>query len=394
MKKSIIYLFVLPLILGIFTLSCKNKTENKPSVKEETITESSFESILKKKNFDTIIDQKKVGLYWIKNKDVTAAFTNYGGRIIGLWVPDKNQKMTDVVVGFGSIKDYLNSTEPYFGATIGRVGNRIAKGKFTLKGKEYSIPINNGENSLHGGKKGFQDVVWDVEQSNEKTIVFRYTSLDMEEGFPGTLSVKVTYTATENNSILMEYEATTDKSSVVNLTNHAFFNLNGEGSGTILNHVVQIYADKFTPVDSGLIPTGELRPVKGTPFDFTEPHTIGERIEVQNEQLKNGEGYDHNFVLNETKENGFNKVAKFIGDTSKIVMTVYTQEPGVQFYSGNFMQAQNTFKTGVKDNYRTAFALETQHFPDAPNQPSFPSIVLNPDEKYSTISEYFFSVED
>ena len=394
MKKSIIYLVVLPVILGIFNLSCKDKTENKPSIKEEVTTESSLESVLKEKNFDTIIDQKKVGLYWIKNKDIAVAFTNYGGRIVGLWVPDKDHKMTDVVVGFGSIKNYVNSTEPYFGATIGRVGNRIAKGKFTLNGKEYSIPINNGENSLHGGKKGFQDVVWDVEQANEKTIVFKYTSLDMEEGFPGNLNVKVTYTATENNSVLMEYEATTDKPTVVNLTNHAFFNLNGEGSGTILNHVVQIYADKFTPVDSGLIPTGELKLVKNTPFDFTEPHTIGERIEVQNEQLTNGGGYDHNYVLNGEMENGFNKVAKFIGDTSKIVMSVYSQEPGVQFYSGNFMQAQNTFKTGVKDNYRTAFALETQHFPDAPNQPNFPSIVLNPEEKYSTVSEYFFSVSE
>lgn len=391
-KYSRICTIMIPVMIVLVILSCKEKVKVVSSV-SETETTSKYIEILNDKNFDTIIEGKKVGLYWIKNSEITAAFTNYGGRVIGLWVPDANNQMTDVVVGFGSAKEYKNSSEPYFGATIGRVGNRIAKGKFTLNGEAYSIPVNNGANSLHGGAKGFQDVVWDVEQPNDETLVFSYTSVDMEEGFPGTLKVKVTYMATEDNAIKMSYEATTDKTTVVNLTNHAFFNLNGEGSGTVLNHSVQIYADKFTPVDDGLIPTGELKMVENTPFDFTEPHTIGERIEVQNEQLTNGGGYDHNFVLNGAREKGFNKVAKFIGDKSKIVMDVYTEEPGVQFYSGNFMKGENAFKSGATDDYRTAFALETQHFPDAPNQPNFPSIVLKPKEIYATSSAYYFSIQ-
>ena len=386
--------FIVPVLLGLLS-SCKEEKKNADVIDtEETNQRSTFETALKAVNFDTLIAGKKVGLFWIKNKGISAAFTNYGGRTIGLWVPDKNNVMTDVVVGFNSIGSYINSTEPYFGATIGRVGNRIAKGKFTLNGKEYSIPINNGANTLHGGKKGYQDVVWDVTQANEHTLVFTYSSPDMEEGFPGNLAVKVTYTATLNHSILMEYEATTDKPTVVNLTNHAFFNLNGEGSGTILNHRAIFYADKFTPVDEGLIPTGVLKSVIDTPFDFTSKHTIGERIETENLQLTHGGGYDHNFVLNGTEENDMNHAATITGDVSEIIMDVFTTEPGVQFYSGNFMQGKNTFKAGAKDDYRTAFALETQHFPDAPNQPNFPSIVLNPGEIYTTVSEYKFSLQD
>ena len=378
---------ILVSVMGLF-FSCKEKEKEK---KEEMKTETTTASVLEAADFNTEIDGKDVQLYWIKNKDIEVAFTNYGGRMVGLWVPDNKGKMTDVVVGFDSADGFKNSTEPYFGATIGRVGNRIAKGTFTLEGKEYHIPINNGENSLHGGKKGFQDVVWEAKQPNPSTIVFTYTSPDMEEGFPGNLEVKVTYSVTANKEVVMEYEATTDKATVVNLTNHAFFNLNGEGSGTILNHSVQLFADQFTPVDAGLIPTGELKDVAGTPFDFTMPHTIGERIKTDNEQLKNGDGYDHNFVLNGTKKDGLNHVAIIKGDTSGIVMDVVTEEPGVQFYSGNFMAGKNTFKSGATDAYRTAFALETQHFPDAPNQPDFPSIVLQPGEKYSTKSIYAFS---
>ena len=378
---------ILVSVMGLF-FSCKEKEKEK---KEEMKTETTTVSVLEAADFNTEIDGKDVQLYWIKNKDIEVAFTNYGGRMVGLWVPDNKGEMTDVVVGFDSADGFKNSTEPYFGATIGRVGNRIAKGTFTLEGKEYHIPINNGENSLHGGKKGFQDVVWEAKQPNPSTIVFTYTSPDMEEGFPGNLEVKVTYSVTANKEVVMEYEATTDKATVVNLTNHAFFNLNGEGSGTILNHSVQLFADQFTPVDAGLIPTGELKDVAGTPFDFTMPHTIGERIKTDNEQLKNGDGYDHNFVLNGTKKDGLNHVAIIKGDTSGIVMDVVTEEPGVQFYSGNFMAGKNIFKSGATDTYRTAFALETQHFPDAPNQPDFPSIVLQPGEKYSTKSIYAFS---
>lgn len=379
-------------LLALFQFNCKdNKAETSKETSQEIVTDS-IKPVLETKNFDTIIDGKKVGLYWIENKGIKAAFTNYGGRLIGLWVADKNGKQTDVVVGMNSAKGFKTSTEPYFGATIGRVGNRIAKGQFTLEGKQYQIPINNGKNALHGGKKGFQDVVWDVSKTNENTLVFTYVSKDGEQGFPGNLNVKVTYTLEADKTLKMEYQATTDKTTLVNLTNHAFFNLNGEGSGSILNHELQIYADQFTPVDEGLIPTGELKAVKNTPFDFTSKHTIGERIETKEEQLTFGKGYDHNYVLNGRKKEGLNHAATISGDKSGITLDIFTEEPGLQFYSGNFMQSKNTFKSGAKDDFRTAFALETQHFPDAPNQPKFTSIVLKRGQKYHTVSLYQFSV--
>ncbi|RED23632.1 aldose 1-epimerase [Flavobacterium cutihirudinis] len=382
------------LLLALFQFNCKdNKKEDKVVTKSASVETASINPVLNAKDFDTIIDGKKVNLYWIENKGIKAAFTNYGGRLIGLWLADKNGKQTDVVVGMNSAKGFKTSTEPYFGATIGRVGNRIAKGQFTLEGKKYQIPLNNGKNALHGGIKGFQDVVWNAEKTNENTLVFTYVSPDGEQGFPGNLDVKVTYTLEADQTVKMEYEATTDKTTLVNLTNHAFFNLNGEGSGTILNHELQIYANEFTPVDQGLIPSGELKSVKNTPFDFTSKHTIGERIETKDEQLKFGKGYDHNYVLNGTKKNGLNHAVTISGDKSGITLDVYTQEPGLQFYSGNFMQSKNTFKSGAKDDFRTAFALETQHFPDAPNQPKFAPIVLNPEGKYHTVSYYKFSVK-
>ncbi len=345
-----------------------------------------------KKDFETTIDGKSTDLYVLKNHNgMEAAFTNYGGRLVSLLVPDKNGKMTDVVVGFNSVEGYEKSTEPYFGATIGRYGNRIARGQFTLNGKKYQLSVNNGVNTLHGGKKGFQYVVWDAVKLNDSTLQLSYLSKDMEEGFPGNLKVKVTYSLTGDNGLKCQYEATTDKETVVNLTNHAFFNLNGEGSGTILDHKVQIYADKYTPIDSGFIPLGPLAVVKGTPFDFTTPVTIGARIKEQNEQLRNGKGYDHNFVLNGTKVNGLYHAATVTGDKSGIVMNIYTQEPGLQFYSGNFMLGKNTFADGSKDDFRTAFAMETQHFPDSPNQPAYPSTVLKPGQVYTTYSVYDFS---
>jgi len=382
------------IMLALLQFNCKDaKKENAPSKETAEKIADSAKTVLETKNFDTIIDGKKVNLFWIENQGIKAAFTNYGGRLVGLWVADKNGKPTDVVVGMNSAAGFKNATEPYFGATIGRVGNRIAKGKFTLEGKQYQVPLNNGKNALHGGVKGFQDVVWDAVKTNENTLVFSYVSPDGEQGFPGNLKVKVTYTIADDNSVKMEYEATTDKTTVVNLTNHAFFNLNGEGSGTILNHELQIYANEFTPVDEGLIPNGELKAVKNTPFDFTSKHTIGERIETKDEQLKFGKGYDHNYVLNGTKKNGLNHAATISGDKSGIVMDIFTQEPGLQFYSGNFMQSKNTFKSRSKDDFRTAFALETQHFPDAPNQPKFATIVLKPGQKYHTVSYYQFSVK-
>ncbi|QCX37426.1 galactose mutarotase [Aureibaculum algae] len=387
--KAFITFFLL-----IVMVSCKGNV-NKESFTEETERPKTlqFKTSLINTSFDTIIDLKPVKLYWLKNDDVRLAITNLGGRFVGLWVKDVNGEFTDVVVGHGSAKDYVNSGERYFGATIGRVGNRIAKGKFRLNGETFNIPINNGENSLHGGKNGFQEVVWDAEQHNNTKLILRYLSPDMEEGFPGNLQTQVTYSLIEGNIIKMEYQATTDRPTIVNLTNHAFFNLNGEGSGTILNHKLQIYADKYTPVEQGLIPTGKIEDLKGTPFDFTTPRTIGQNINVSNKQLEYGGGYDHNYVLNQTKSRNMNHAATIVGDKTNIQMEVFTIEPGLQFYSGNFMQSENIFKSGAKDDYRTAFCLETQHFPDSPNQSNFPSIVLNPNETYYTVSEYQFSIK-
>ncbi len=373
--------------------SCNNEgketTTKTDSTANETTTKSST-ALPDRKAFQQTIDGKQTDLFILKNKNgMTAAITNYGGRITSLLVPDKNGNMTDVVVGFGSVGDFVNSSEAYFGATIGRVGNRIANGRFTLDGKEYSLFKNNGPNTLHGGKKGFQAVVWDASQPSDTSLVLHYLSPDGEEGFPGSLDVTVTYSLTSDNGFKCDYVAKTDKKTLVNLTNHAFFNLNGEGSGTVNNHVLQINADRYTPVDSTLIPIGKIAPVAGTPFDFTKPTPIGARVEANNEQLTFGKGYDHNFVLN--GGTGMKKAATVIGDQSGIQMDVYTEEPGLQFYGGNFMQAKNTFKNGKKDEFRTAFCLETQHFPDAPNQPDFPSIVLSPGETYKTSSVYKFS---
>lgn len=376
---------------GLLLASCQSNSK-KDAVTDSATNNSTKTAKLVADSFKTEIDGKQVGLYTLKNKNnAEAVFTNYGGRLVSLMMPNKDGKMVDVVVGFKSVVDYEKSTEPYFGATIGRYGNRIAKGKFTLDGKTYNLFKNNGQNTLHGGKKGFQYVVWDAKQPNDHTLELHYLSKDGEENFPGNLDVKVTYTLTDDNELKMDYEATTDKKTVVNLTNHAFFNLNGEGSGTILGHTVTIYGDKYTPVDSTLIPTGKIKPVAGTPFDFTKPETIGKRISDKNEQLTFGKGYDHNFVLNKTPGMGMYHAATVKGDKSGIVMDVYTQEPGLQFYSGNFMQSKNTFKGGSKDDFRTAFAMETQHFPDSPNEPAFPSTELKPGQVYKTSSIYKFS---
>jgi len=381
----------LGVLVAVGFASCQSGTKNSSS--KDTLKSNPVAVVkLVADSFKKVIDGKQAALYTLKNKSgAEAIFTNYGGRLVSLVVPDKQGKMVDVVVGFKSIGDYEKSTEPYFGATIGRYGNRIAKGKFTLEGKTYSLFTNNGQNTLHGGKKGYQYVVWDASQPNANTLVLHYLSKDGDENFPGNLDVKVTYTLTADNELKMDYEARTDKTTVVNLTNHAFFNLNGDGSGEILNHEVQIYADEYTPVDSTLIPTGKIEKVKGTPLDFATATTIGARINDKNEQLTFGKGYDHNYVLNKTKAMGMFHAATVKGDQSGIIMDIYTQEPGLQFYSGNFMQSKNTFKSGAKDNFRTAIALETQHFPDSPNQPAFPSTVLKPGQVYKTSSIYKFT---
>ncbi len=376
----------------LLSLACNNN-RSKSSTTESNDSLKVEDTLLNKIAFQQTIDNKSTDLYILKNKNkMQAAFTNYGGRLVSLMVPDADGKFVDVVVGFKSVTDYKNSTEPYFGATIGRYGNRIAKGKFSIDDKQYSVFTNNGQNALHGGKKGFQYVVFDADQPDDKTLVLTYLSKDMEEGFPGNLKVKVTYSLEDDNSLKMDYEATTDKKTILNLTNHAFFNLNGEGSGTILNHKLQIFSKQYLPVDSTLIPTGTPQKVAGTPFDFTKYYTIGARINDKNDQLKNGSGYDHNYVLDGTKEMGMNHAAMIRGDKTGITMDVYTHEPGLQFYSGNFMQSKNTFKGGKKDDFRTAFCLETQHFPDSPNQPKFPSTTLNPGTTYKTTSIYKFTI--
>jgi len=341
--------------------------------------------------FEKNIEGKHTYLFILKNNNgVQAAITNYGGCIVGLQVPDRTGKLIDVVEGLGSIEGCEAAKGSYYGSIIGRFGNRIANGRFTLDNKEYTLVTNDPPNTLHGGSPGFHEVVWDAKQVNLTTLELKYLSKDMEGGFPGNLNVKVTYTLTEDNALKINYEATTDKTTVLNLTSHPYFNLNGANSGSILNHSVQIFADHITPIDSDLIPTGILEPVAGTPFDFNQPAIIGSRVNDDNQQLNYGRGYDHNYVLN--KHAYETPVAIAIGDKSGIEMSVFTDEPGMQFYCGNFMQGKNKMKNGNQDDFRTAFAMETQHYPDSPNQSNFPSTVLKPGEVYKTTSEYKFSV--
>ena len=386
-------------VASIVFFSCNNQTappDNQTKKDSSNVSEATTATagIPDRKGFASNVNGNATDLYVLKNSNgMMLAITNYGGRFVSLLVPDKEGKMRDVVVGFRTVDEYVNSTEPYFGATIGRFGNRIANGKFSLDGQQYNLSVNNGVNTLHGGKNGFQSVVWDAKQLNDSTLELAYLSKDGEEGFPGNLNVKVTYGLNSNNEVTMDYEATTDKKTVVNLTNHAFFNLNGEGSGTINNHLLQINGDQYTPVNETLIPTGKIEPVAGTPFDFTKPVTIGSRIDTtNNQQLKFGKGYDHNFVLRGGQTSAMKSAATVVGDQSAIALEMLTQEPGLQFYGGNFMQSKNTFKGGSKDDFRTAFCLESQHFPDSPNQPNFPSTVLEPGKVYKTSSAYKFSV--
>jgi len=349
---------------------------------------------LKREYFGKAPDGTVAYVYTLKNHSgMEARITNYGGIVVSLLVPDKNGKPGDIVLGYDSLADYINDS-PYFGALIGRYGNRIAKGKFTLDGVAYKLATNNGPNHLHGGLKGFDKVVWNVDDKKSvpgHSLVLTYLSKDGEEGYPGNLSVKVTYTVTEDNELKIEYVATTDKPTVVNLTHHSYFNLSGPGKGNILQHELMINADRFTPVDSTLIPTGELRSVKDTPFDFMKLTEIGSRINNADQQMRFGGGYDHNFILIKTKK-GHNLAAQVYEKNSGRIMEVYTTEPGIQFYSGNSLDGRSLGKGGVKYEHRSGFCLETQHFPDSPNKPQFPSTVLRPGEKYSSTTIYRFSV--
>lgn len=386
-------------MLSVFLLSaafaaCNNNGDSN-NAQTDSNGKNTTSMLPDKKGFEQTVMNKPAHLYVLKNTNgVEAAFTNYGARWVSMFVPDKAGKPTDVIVGFDNVDGFVNSAEPYFGATIGRYGNRLKGGKITIDGKNYQLDLNNGPNTLHGGKGGFHNVMWEGQQMGDSAVMFTYTSVDGEMGFPGTLQAKVTYTLTANNSMQIDYEATTDKKTVCNLTNHAFFNLNGSGSGTINNHVLQINADEYTPVDSTLIPLGRFEKVSGTPFDFTAPTAIGARVnDSTNTQIKFGKGYDHNYVLRKNVIDGTSAAATITGDASGITMDVVTVEPGLQFYGGNFMQSKNTIKGGKKDDFRTAFCLETQHYPDSPNQPSYPSTILEPGKKYTTHSEYRFSVK-
>lgn len=345
---------------------------------------------LDKRAFGKTRAGEPVDLYTIRNASgLEASITNFGAIVTSLKTPDSSGKMTDVVLGFDTLDGYLGEN-PYFGAIVGRYGNRIAKGRFTLNGKEYKLATNNGPNHLHGGIKGFNKVVWQAQPAGDASLKLTYVSKDGEEGYPGTLTATVEYALTDANELKISYLATTDKDTVLNLTNHSYFSLAGEGTSDILSHRMQIHADRFTPVDSTLIPTGELRAVAGTPFDFRQPHAIGERIESADEQIKFGRGYDHNFVLNGAAGT-LRPAARVTEAKSGRVMEVLTTEPGVQFYTGNFLDGTLKGKGGKPYKHRYAFCLETQHFPDSPNQPKFPSATLKAGQKYQSTTVYKFS---
>ena len=350
-----------------------------------------------KKPFGKTPDGQLVDLYVLTNKSgAEVSISTYGGAVVSIKVPDRNGKLADVVLGYDNVDGYVND-KSHFGGIIGRYGNRIAHARFVLDGKTYTLAKNNGENTLHGGVKGFDKALWAariLHGKDAQSLELTCLSKDGEEGFPGNLNVRVVYTLKDDNALSIAYVATTDKKTVLNLTNHSYFNLAGQGSGDILGHVLMIAADKFTPVDAALIPTGELRNVAGTPFDFRKPTAIGARINQDDEQLKLGGGYDHNFVLRAVPESlEFLGAARVVESASGRVLEVFTTEPGVQFYTGNFLDGKTPGKGGVAYPRRSAFCLETQHFPDSPNQPKFPSVILKPGESFHSVTTYKFSVE-
>jgi aldose 1-epimerase len=347
------------------------------------------------KKFQAQVDGKMTSLYTLKNKNgMTVQITNYGARVVSLWVPDRKGDFQDVVWGFESIADYLASSDIYCGPIVGRFGNRIDKGKFALNGKKYEVTLNNNGNHLHGGTNGFYAKVWDAKSvtiEGNEALELTYFSKDGEEGYPGNLTIKVTYVVTADNSLKLQYSATTDKTTIINPTSHCYFNLSGTSKNTILKHVLSINAQQFTPTNAELIPTGELRNLKGTPLDFNTPTAIGDRIDNKYEQLLFGKGYDHNFVINKPM-GSYGKIAEIYSPESGVLLTVQSDQPGVQFYSGNFMKGNLIGKGGDDHNYRTGFALETQNFPDAPNHPNFPSAVLEPKQTYTQTTSYTFGI--
>jgi aldose 1-epimerase len=375
---------LLTILAGITLASC-NQTQKE---------ENKMTSTISKEVFGELPDGKIAHLYTLTNSNgMVVKITNYGGIVTELTAADKEGKWEDVVLGFDSLSAYLKG-HPFFGALVGRYGNRIAKGKFKLEGKEYSLPINNGPNALHGGIKGFDKKLWNASEIQKDSIVgleLTYESPDMEEGFPGKLNVKVTYTLSNDNALLIDYEATTDKTTIVNLTNHSYFNLTGM-TRDIMNHEVSILADNIVPVDATLIPTGKLMPVEGTPFDLRKPKTVGDGIDkTDNEQIKYGGGYDHCWVINRVGK-GLVPFATVRDPESGRFMEVATTEPGVQFYTGNFLDGKLSGKNATYGK-RYGLCLETQHYPDSPNKPQFPSTVLKPGDTYKTSTMYKFSVK-
>ncbi len=348
-----------------------------------------------KQSFGTNLDGAPVTLFTLRNsRGMEARICNYGGIVVSLKVPDKNGKLGDVVLGYDKLADYLKES-PYFGSLIGRYGNRIAKGRFTVAGVSYQLATNNYPNALHGGVKGFDKCLWKAtprSTAEGPALELEYVSHDGEEGYPATLTVKAVYTLTQDNGLRLDYTATTDRETILNLTQHSYFNLAGQGSGDILNHVVMMPADRYTPVDSTLIPTGELAPVEGTPFDFRQPTPIGARINQDNEQLKFGKGYDHNWVFNK-RVGELTLLARVTEPTSGRMLEVLSTEPGLQFYSGNFLDGTLKGKGGKVYQFRNGFCMEPQHFPDSPNHPNFPSVVLKPGQVYQNTIIYRFSTQ-
>ena len=379
--------FVIKVSFFIFSfvlISCNNNSgENKPM------------SSIQKEKYGETKDGQQIDLYTLTNKNgVKVSIMNYGAIVQSLYVPDKNNKMQDVVLGFDSLDGYLKMS-PYFGAIVGRYGNRIDKGKFKLNGKEYQLTINDGKNHLHGGTHGFDKRVWQAEEVKSDlgpALKLTYKSADMEEGYPGDLTLNVTYTLTNDNELRIDYSATTDKETILNPTHHSYFNLSGDPNNTILGEKLMIDAEKFTPIDDGLIPTGKLDDVAGTPMDFRKPTKIGSRINDDYEQLKFGHGYDHNWVLN-NYNGSVRKVASVYDSTSGIFMEVYTDQPGLQFYSGNFLNGTITGKKGIVYKHRTGLCLEAQHFPDSPNEKDFPPVTLKPGDVYKQTTYYKFSTK-
>lgn len=388
-------LTLLPSCLVVVMLlmsGCRNTPASNSSTPEPAAADER-KATVSRSPFGTMPDGTPVELFTLTNAGgIEARVTNYGGIIVSLKVPDRAGQFADVVLGYDALDGYLKQN-PYFGAIIGRYGNRIGNARFTLDGVTYKLPANNGPNTLHGGIKGFDKVVWQAEpfeRDGEVGLVFRYTSADGEEGFPGRLDTTVTYTLTDRNELAFDYHAVTDKPTHVNLTQHSYFNLAGDGTRDVLAHEVRLNADRYTPVDETLIPTGELAPVEGTPFDFRQSTAIGERINADHPQIRIGRGYDHNFVVNRTGD-GLALVARVIEPSSGRTIEVESTEPGVQFYTGNFLDGTITGKNGHVYNKRSGICLETQHYPDSPNQPSFPSTTLNPGETYTSRTVYTFS---